>query len=212
MEEIKQIYGMEEPALTELEWPTLHSFPETPGRNYWTMSTFFDSCKVPQILMGIEMIDKGLVEKSYQDLSLDMRKTVYRQYLHISGGKVLDPKTFGAFFPPVFENPTKFIMPQPELIPILQKLREQGKTLFIATNSHFGYMELIMSTTLGPKWREYFDFVFCFCRKPAFFSESNPMYVVEHTDPMLKGKKLDTFIDLVKDSSITYLEGNAHLF
>ena len=62
---------------------------------------------------------------------------------------------------------------------VLKKLREQGKTIFLGTNAHAEYMELIMSTTLGADWRSSFDFVFSFCRKPHFFSAKNPFFVMD---------------------------------
>jgi len=175
------------------------------------MSTFFEHVKVPQVLMGVELIDKGLVNKTYIDLCNDIKKVVLSMYYHITPERVLPAKTFGTYFPPLFENPNKFIIPQPELIPVLKKLKDQGKFLFIATNSHYEYTELIMEATLGPKWRESFDFVFSSCRKPLFFTAKNPMYICDTSNPHFKGRKLETFLDLVPDSSITYLEGN-HTF
>lgn len=48
-------------------------------------------------------------------------------------------------------------------------------------------MELIMTTTLGEDWRKYFDFVFAFCRKPAFFKDKNPMFIMDKTIPTFNG-------------------------
>ena len=55
-EEMTVIYGPT-PKYSAIEWPKLSSFPEEAGPNYWSLCTFFDSYKVLQILMGIEMID-----------------------------------------------------------------------------------------------------------------------------------------------------------
>jgi hypothetical protein len=42
--------------------------------------------------------------------------------------------------------------------------------VFLATNSHWEFMELIMTATLGDDWRSSFDMVFAFCRKPLFWT------------------------------------------
>ena len=49
-------------------------------------------------------------------------------------------------------------------------------------------MELIMSTTLGKDWRDSFDFVFSFCRKPHFFSAKNPFFVMDTSKPDYNGE------------------------
>ena len=155
------------------------------------------------------MIKQGKVDKTYEQLCQDMRQTVWRQYLHFSKDfDILPAKDYGTFFPEVFANPTRFIQPQPDLREVLLALRKQGKCVFLGTNSHWEYMELIMSTTLGSDWRKCFDFVFCFCRKPAFFNTDNPMFLMDRSAPKFHGKQLDSFKDLEPDSGVTYLEGN----
>ena len=59
------------------------------------------------------------------------------------------------------------------------RLKAQGKFVFLGTNSHWEYMELIMSTTLGEDWRDFFDAVFCFCRKPNFFNTDNALFKMD---------------------------------
>jgi hypothetical protein len=67
--------------------------------------------------MAIEMIDQGKTKKTYHDLCLDMRKSVWREYIHLSPDKqrVLPARTYGNFFPALFADPLKYIIPQPEL-------------------------------------------------------------------------------------------------
>ena len=77
-EEIEDIYGSPVPRFEAMDWPNLHSFPETQGANYWTFATYFDACKAPQVLMAVELIDAGKVDKTYHALSRDMRWTIIR--------------------------------------------------------------------------------------------------------------------------------------
>lgn len=100
--------------------------------------------------MAVKLIDEGKVNKTYKDLSNDIRMGIWRHYLHFErNGKVLPANNYGLYFPEVWKNPTKYIIPQPEMRDVLAKLRQQGKFIFLATNSHWEYMELIMSTTIG---------------------------------------------------------------
>jgi hypothetical protein len=56
----------------------------------------------------------------------------------------------------VIKNPSKYIEAQPELRKSLEKLIGAGKLLFLATNSHFEYMEFIMEQSLGADWKTLF--------------------------------------------------------
>jgi len=129
--------------------------------------------------------------------------------------EVYPAKTYGTFFPELFKNPGKYIIYQPDLRVVLQKLRDQGKVVFLGTNSMFDYMELICSSTLGKDWRSFFDFVFCDCRKPNFFKSEAIMYpqaTMYERDPKSSnqhGDKVGSYLDLKQDAeNVTYLEGN----
>lgn len=74
---------------------------------------------------------------------------------------------------------------------MLTKLRESGKKLFIATNSHTEYSNLIMSTTIGEDWLKFFDLACCYCRKPVFFTGNEaPFYAFDPSKKNLKGKMI----------------------
>lgn len=55
----------------------------------------------------------------------------------------------------------------------LHKLRSSGKNIFLLTNSHLDYTEIVMSYLLG-NWMSYFDIVITASNKPAFFTEQHP--------------------------------------
>ena len=62
--------------------------------------------------MAVKLIDEGKVNKTYQNLSDDIRMGIWRHYLHFEkGGKVLPAHNYGFYFPEAFKNPTKFIIP-----------------------------------------------------------------------------------------------------
>lgn len=82
--------------------------------------------------------------------------------------------------------------------------------LFLGTNSHFEYMNLIMTTTLGEGWEQLFDLHISNCQKPNFFTnEEAAMYKVDTNVPSLKGAQISDASELQLNTA--YLEGNARL-
>lgn len=84
-------------------------------------------------------------------------RSILRQYAHYNSEEVFPIREFGDYFPEVARDTDRYILAQPHLRSSLEKLRANGKRLFLATNSHEEYMELIMSQTLGPDWKTLFD-------------------------------------------------------
>ena len=73
-------------------------------------------------------------------------------------------------------------------------------------------MELILTTTLGSDWRQFFDFVIANASKPRFFSMSDrPFYEMDKSKANFNGKRIENAADLHVDSTLTYLEGNSSL-
>jgi len=103
------------------------------------------------------------------DVVQHIREYVIQNYIHYTDSKVQKAATHGTFFPLIWANPSDFIIAQAELREPLRKLREQGAKLFVGTNSHGEFGNLIMTATLGPDWRDFFDFVSVCCGKPRYF-------------------------------------------
>src|SRR5262249_12045993 len=80
-----------------------------------------------------------------------------------------------------------YIVKDPLLAETLHKFRSSGKTLFILTNSLYGYTAAVMSFLLDgerkayPSWRNYFDIVMVGAAKPAFFNEVRPFVQIDPT-------------------------------
>mmetsp|Transcript_16198 Transcript_16198/g.15918 ORF Transcript_16198/g.15918 Transcript_16198/m.15918 type:complete len:201 (+) Transcript_16198:668-1270(+) len=91
---------------------------------------------------------------------------------------------------------------------MLIKLREAGKKVFIATNSHAEYTNLIMTRSIGDDWRSLVDFTASHCGKPIFFKEihgTRKFFRCDYESVNLKGKECD--VDDLEETH-TYLEGN----
>ena len=98
---------------------------------------------------------------------------------------------YGIYFPTVVADPTRYIEPQPDLRATLENLRTQGVRLFVASNSHKEYMDLIMETTLGKGWESLFDLKWAAANKPKFFQEQTQYFhSIDFDVPNFKSKEI----------------------
>lgn len=84
----------------------------------------------------------------------------------------------------------RFVDVDPHLDAALAGLQRAGKKLFLLTNSRGAYTDAMMRFLLGERWRERFELVVCFARKPGFFQEA-PKPFVELDEAF--APKLETF-------------------
>ncbi|MFT7616595.1 MAG: 5'-nucleotidase [Planctomycetota bacterium] len=77
-------------------------------------------------------------------------------------------------------NPSHYLCPDLEIVPMLETLREWGMKLFLLTNSEWYYTKAMINTALGTgksaddvSWMKLFDHVVCEARKPAYFGVGN---------------------------------------
>ena len=133
-----------------------------------------------------------------------------RQYAHFTNDEVFPITQYGDFFPTVVANPSAYIEPQPELRQTLMALKQRGVKLFLGTNSHFEYMNVIMRTTFGNEWEELFDLYLGNCRKPIFFRfTETPFFCVDESAKDMRGTQVNNGNDL--QPNFAYLEGNANI-
>ncbi len=55
-------------------------------------------------------------------------------------------------------------------------LRENGKFLYVITGSHVDFASHVASYAIGEDWKDLFDIVIFFARKPSFFVEKRPFW------------------------------------
>ena len=80
------------------------------------MITYFDSIKAPIIAHGIDLLESGVIhDKSNLEFANDLMACVLRQYAHYDENQVQSIKSFGRYFPAVYEDPLKYIQFQPDL-------------------------------------------------------------------------------------------------
>jgi len=61
--------------------------------------------------MGVELINQGKVKKTYAELFKDICRTVKNHFKHFSPAKVGSCKDYGTYFPALFKEPEKYIVP-----------------------------------------------------------------------------------------------------
>lgn len=95
----------------------------------------------------------------------------------------------------------------PKVLEWLKELKKQKK-IFLVTGSHIDYASLTAGYAIGPDWRDYFDAIICFSKKPGFFTMNRPFLQldgIKETEPIdwndMKTGQIYTqgnFRDLVK--------------
>lgn len=86
----------------------------------------------------------------------------------------------GGYFPELKAHPEKYILKRsPEFREWLKMLRANGKYLYVITGSHFDFASHVASYALGDDWKDLFDIVIFFARKPSFFVEKRPFWRLE---------------------------------
>lgn len=94
----------------------------------------------------------------------------------------------------VVTSPERYLVEDPDLPAALMTLRQQGKRLFLLTNSGLEYTQAVMSFLFDgrrkdlPAWTDYFDEVVVEAQKPAFFLEPRAGEVVHEVDTIRGGK------------------------
>ena len=171
--------------------------------------TYFDSVKLVAVAQCIDFQQRGLLgSRSNLDLANDLNSCILSQYAHYTADEVHRIGNYGIYFPTVLAEPTRYIEPQPDLRMILERLRSLGVKLFVASNSHKEYMDLIMETTFGKGWELLFDLKCAACAKPKFFQDrTRYFHTIDFDMPNFKFEEIRD-PKLLTDKC-DYLEGNA---
>lgn len=69
-------------------------------------------------------------------------------------------------------HPHQYLHRDPELIPYLLRLKQEGKKMFVITNSPFETVDAGMSYIIGHNWRELFEVIIVQAGKPHFFTNN----------------------------------------
>jgi len=165
----KGFHGMRRLARDELRALYQSKRVRTSGTRFHWVDTLYALSEVAvyaRVIDHLESLGRAL---DYGALFEDIRESIDEAH---RDGSILDE---------VAADLPRFVDRDPLLAATLHKLRSAGKRLFLLTNSGAAYTEKMMGYLLGdamseyPSFRHYFDAVVVAARKPAFFTEANPL-------------------------------------
>ncbi|XP_075226366.1 5' nucleotidase A [Lycorma delicatula] len=199
-DDIKKIYG------SDRKWFVTTEFARNPivtwngplSRKMRTFSDYFDMPAALALSRCIDSVqDKLGDDVDFYNIWKDVLKglvDMYNRYNFMQNA--------GGYFPSVKKNPDLYYNKcRPAVINWLKELKKH-KVVFLITGSNIDFASHTASYCIGDNWRDYFDFVVCFSRKPGFFLGGRPFV------------KLDGFteIDSVTNDEIQlgeiYSQGN----
>ncbi|XP_022097681.1 cytosolic purine 5'-nucleotidase-like isoform X2 [Acanthaster planci] len=201
---------------------TLFNLPET--YLLACLVNYFSTCQeYTETETGVK---KGDLMLSWESIFEDTRSAV--DYVHMGG--TLKDKTL--------ENLEEYVIKDPRLPTLLQRMRDHGRKVFLVTNSGYTYTEKIMTylfdfphgatpSTPHKHWYEYFDVCIVDARKPQFFGngtilrqvdlDTGALRIGSHVGPFQKGQvysggSCDVFCDLIgaKGNDVLYM--GDHIF
>lgn len=174
--EMRRIYARTIVDLSEPRWRFMN-----------TLFSLSDGCLYAQL---VDRMDEGQSlpgVESYGGLYRKVRATV--DLAHLEGhlkGEIVD-------------EPDRFVVLDPDTVLALRDLKYAGKKLLLITNSDWTYTRSMMAYAFdrylpeGTSWRDLFDVAIVDARKPAFFTQQNPLYEIATDEGLLRpvGRRLE---------------------
>lgn len=85
----------------------------------------------------------------------------------------------GGFFPNLKANPEKFINKCSDSVLSWLKEAKKHKKTFLITGSHVDFATFTARNCMGEDWKDYFDVVVFYARKPGFFTANRPFLSID---------------------------------
>jgi len=144
----------------------LHELEDEGTARFKPILTFFDSPAIYLLGVIIDAVEKENLTVTYPN------ERIWKDLI-FSFEYTFSEFTRGEYFDSFRRNLYKYIYRRPEVREWLLTLREQGCRLFLVTNSHFDYTDLLLSYSFGEDWRSLFDISIVYAQKPSFFKNFN---------------------------------------
>ncbi|XP_072027120.1 cytosolic purine 5'-nucleotidase-like isoform X2 [Amphiura filiformis] len=171
-------------------------------------------------------VKKGDLMLSWESIFEDVRNAV--DWVHMKG----------ALKQTTVDQPDEYVIKDPRLPVLLQRMRDHGRKVFLVTNSDYNYTKKIMTYLFdfpnGPApdmphkpWYQYFDVCIVSANKPKFFGtgsvlrqvdlETGALKIGTHVGPFQRGQvysggSCDTFCELMgcRGNDVLYI--GDHIF
>lgn len=134
---------------------------------FQSMDTNFSVSNGIMFAQLVDMKDKGFDIPDYMDLANDIKEVI--DIAHSDG----------SLKGHAMANIEDFIIQDPKIVQLLERLKRFGKKLMIITNSEWWWTKKLMEHTINPflkehkDWTEVFDITICLAGKPRFFTSKN---------------------------------------
>eukprot|EP00730_Choanoeca_flexa_P008485 TRINITY_DN12495_c0_g3_i2.p1 TRINITY_DN12495_c0_g3~~TRINITY_DN12495_c0_g3_i2.p1 ORF type:complete len:531 (+),score=128.92 TRINITY_DN12495_c0_g3_i2:70-1662(+) len=156
---------------------TLFGLPET--SLVADIVDFFDTREEYTCVESGLGVQKGSTFLSYEAIYGDIRSAVDRVH------------DKGHLKSAIVNDMPRYVHRDPKLPVFLARAKENGKGLFLMTNSGYGYTQSIMSYLFDVEgarpWKEYFDLIIVSAKKPSFFNEEGtPLREIDQETGSLK--------------------------
>jgi HAD superfamily 5'-nucleotidase-like hydrolase len=148
----------------------------TAAKGFRSIDTLFEIPESHLYAQMVDGLDKGILKaENYLQLFRDVRWAI--DTAHRNGemkAEILQHREF-------------FILREPNLALALDRLKREGKKLFLLTNSDWAFTNGVLGHLLNgldearPHWTDYFDLMVVSSRKPLFFTDTpEPLPLVNH--------------------------------
>lgn len=165
----------------------------TAAKGFRNIDTLFEIPESHLFAQMVDGLDQGLLAaENYLELFGDVRWAI--DTAHRNGEMKAE----------ILEHRDFFIPQEPQLALALDRLKREGKKLFLLTNSEWTFTDGVMGHLLNgqdearPRWADYFDLVVVSSRKPTFFLAAPEVVPVEgHPHCFMGGHTawLETMLD-----------------
>lgn len=170
----------------ERRWEVTNAFYNDPlstwnGPASQQMRALLDYFDMPTALVYAQAVDIVDKEKGahYAPSNYKVWEDLLDGLMHIySRDNFSNDKSL--YFKAMRAAPKRYILPSSDkLLGWLQELRRSGKKTFLLTGSNIDFANLTATTALGKDWRDQFDFVVTYAKKPGFFTMQRPFLMVD---------------------------------
>lgn len=148
--------------------------------------TCLDYFDMPAALAFARIVDSIDVEKGCKQEKYEVWPDVLAGLVSMYRRDFFD-STESKYFSELRANPSKYLYKcDPKVIDWLRNAKKEKKT-FLVTGSHIDFATFTASYTMGPDWKDLFDIIICFAKKPGFFTMDRPFLQIngnEETDPI----------------------------
>lgn len=155
-----------------------------------TLFSVSEGCLYQQL---VDKLDAGLLHTT-DPVTKERRTLTYEQLFNAVSKALFKAHVEGRLKNDVIQDPDQYVEYDHQLPQTLLDQKESGKKLALITNSDWEYTKAMMTQVMdrflpeGMTWRDLFNVVIVSARKPAFFSQSMPLYEIVTEDGMMREK------------------------